>query len=47
VLNTLNNFVAGSQNYISRFAAGFGTNFGVKAGRPYQANAAATGSFPQ
>ena len=29
------------------FAAGFGTNFGVKAGKPYQANAAATGSFPQ
>ena len=47
VLNTLNNFVAGSQNYQSRFAAGFGTNFTVRAGMPYQANAAAVGTFPQ
>jgi len=46
VLNTLNNFVAGSQSYESRFAAGFGSNFIVKAGKPYQANAATTGSFP-
>ncbi|RME31374.1 MAG: hypothetical protein D6800_00835, partial [Candidatus Zixiibacteriota bacterium] len=46
VLNTLNNFVAGSQSYESRFAAGFGSNFPVKAGRPYQANAAAAGTFP-
>ncbi|MFQ5498646.1 MAG: Ig-like domain-containing protein [Candidatus Zixiibacteriota bacterium] len=46
LLNTVNNFVAGSQSYESRFAAGFGTNFVVKAGRPYQANAAATGTFP-
>ncbi|MDD3732293.1 MAG: Ig-like domain-containing protein, partial [candidate division Zixibacteria bacterium] len=47
VLNTLNNFRAESQSYISRFAAGFGTNFPVKAGKPYQANAATTGTFPQ
>jgi hypothetical protein len=46
VLNTLNNFVAGSQSYESRFAAGFGSNFSVRAGKPYQANAAATGTFP-
>ena len=46
VLNTLNNFVAGSQSYQSRFAAGFGTNFPVKAGKPYQGNAATDGVFP-
>ncbi len=46
LLNTLNNFVAGSQNYESRFAVGFGTNFPVRAGKPYQANAAGTGTFP-
>ena len=46
VLNTLNNFVATSQNYESRFAIGFGTNFAVRAGRPYQANAATSGAFP-
>jgi hypothetical protein len=46
VLNTLNNFVATSQNYESRFAMGFGTNFALKAGKPYQANAAASGAFP-
>jgi hypothetical protein len=47
VLNTLNNFVAVSQSYQSRFAAGFGVNFTVRAGKPYQANAAAAGTFPQ
>jgi hypothetical protein len=46
VLNTLNNYVAGSQNYQSRFAAGFGTNFTIKAGKPYQGNAASGGTFP-
>jgi len=46
MLNTLNNYVAGSQSYVSRFAAGFGTNFPVRAGKPYQANAAAAGLFP-
>ncbi|MCX6836154.1 MAG: tandem-95 repeat protein, partial [candidate division Zixibacteria bacterium] len=46
VLNTLNNFVAASQSYQSRFAAGFGTNFVIRAGKPYQANAAAAGTFP-
>jgi hypothetical protein len=44
--NTLNRFVAGSQSYESRFAAGFGVNFPVKAGRPYQANAASNDIFP-
>ena len=46
VLNTLNNFIASSQSYVSRFAAGFGTNFTVRAGKPYQANVATTGTFP-
>jgi hypothetical protein len=46
VLNTLNNFVAGSQSYESRFAVGFGTNFVVRAGQPYQGNAASAGVFP-
>ena len=46
VLNTLNNFVAGSQSYQSRFSAGFGINFPVVAGRPYQGNAASDGIFP-
>jgi hypothetical protein len=46
VLNTLNNFVAGSQSYESRFSAGFGPNFPVKSGRPYQGNAATNGTFP-
>jgi hypothetical protein len=46
VLNTLNNFIAGSQSYESRFSAGFGINFQVKAGRPYQGNAATDGVFP-
>ena len=46
LLNTLNNFIATSQSYQSRFAAGFGTNFTVKAGKPYQANAASGGTFP-
>ncbi|HSH00288.1 MAG TPA: putative Ig domain-containing protein, partial [candidate division Zixibacteria bacterium] len=46
VLNTLNKFVAGPQSYQSRFAAGFGTNFPVRAGKPYQANAASVGVFP-
>ncbi len=44
--NTLNRFIATSQSYESRFAAGFGPNFVVKAGKPYQANAAATAVFP-
>jgi hypothetical protein len=44
--NTLNRFIAGSQSYESRFAAGFGINFAVKAGKPYQANAAASAVFP-
>jgi PKD repeat protein len=47
VLNTLNNFVPSSQSYISRFAAGFGTNFTVRAGKPYQGNAATGGAFPE
>ena len=46
ILNTLNEYVAGSQSYQSRFSAGFGTNFPVKAGKPYQGNAATTGAFP-
>jgi hypothetical protein len=45
--NTLNRFVAASQSYQSRFVAGFGTNFPVKAGRPYQANNASNTTFPQ
>ena len=46
LLNTLNNFVASSQSYQSRFSAGFGVNLPIRAGRPYQANAATTGAFP-
>jgi hypothetical protein len=46
VLNTLNNFIPGSQSYESRFAAGFGPNFTVRAGKPYQANVATGGTFP-
>jgi len=46
VLNTINNFVAPAQNYESRFAIGFGVNFAVSAGKPYQANAAVSGTFP-
>jgi len=46
-LNTLNNFIASSQSYEARFASGFGTNFSVKAGKPYQANVAADGTFPE
>ncbi|MDH4158145.1 MAG: Ig-like domain-containing protein, partial [candidate division Zixibacteria bacterium] len=46
VLNTLNKFVAASQSYVARFAPGFGTNFPVKAGKPYQANVAVDGAFP-
>ena len=44
--NTLNHYVAGSQSYESRFSAGFGVNFRVRAGMPYQANAAANDVFP-
>jgi hypothetical protein len=44
--NTLNRYIAGSQSYESRFAAGFGVNFPVRAGKPYQANAAADDTFP-
>ncbi|PWB68849.1 hypothetical protein C3F09_10930, partial [candidate division GN15 bacterium] len=44
--NTINNYVAASQSYQSRFAAGFGVNFPVKAGRPYQANNARNDVFP-
>jgi hypothetical protein len=46
VLNTLNRFIPTSQSYESRFYAGFGPNFTVRAGRVYQANAATTGAFP-
>ena len=46
VLNTLNNFLPSSQSYESWFAAGFGSNFVIRAGKPYQANAAAAGTFP-
>ncbi|RKX18901.1 MAG: hypothetical protein DRP35_08545, partial [Candidatus Zixiibacteriota bacterium] len=46
LFNTLNNFVSNSQSYVSRFAAGFGTNFVVEAGKPYQANVAEAGTFP-
>jgi hypothetical protein len=46
VLNTLNRFRPASQSYESRFAAGFGTNFPVRPGQAYQANAATTGTFP-
>ena len=46
LFNTLNEFRATSQSYVSRFAIGFGTNFAVKAGKPYQANVAAAGTFP-
>jgi hypothetical protein len=44
--NTLNRYVAASQSYESRFAAGFGINFPVKAGKPYQANCANNDIFP-
>ena len=44
--NTLNRYDANSQSYESRFAAGFGVNFTVKAGMPYQANIAANDIFP-
>jgi hypothetical protein len=44
--NTLNRYIAGSQSYESRFAAGFGVNFTVSAGQPYQANSAADDVFP-
>jgi hypothetical protein len=44
--NTLNRYDASSQSYESRFAAGFGVNFTVKAGMPYQANVAASDVFP-
>jgi PKD repeat protein len=47
LLNTLNEFLPSSQSYRSRFAAGFGTNFAVKAGRVYQANGKAAGVFPR
>ncbi|MBU1318841.1 MAG: tandem-95 repeat protein, partial [candidate division Zixibacteria bacterium] len=46
LLNTLNEFVPTSQSFRSRFAAGFGINFGLRAGRVYQANGAAPGVFP-
>jgi hypothetical protein len=46
LLNTLNDFVPSSQSYQSRFSAGFGPNFVVRAGRVYQANGAASGVFP-
>jgi hypothetical protein len=46
VLNTLNRFIPTSQSYESRFYAGFGPNFPVRAGRVYQANARAVGAFP-
>ncbi|MDF1544856.1 MAG: Ig-like domain-containing protein [bacterium] len=46
LFNTLNEFRASSQSYVSRFAIGFGTNFAVRAGKPYQANAATAGTFP-
>ena len=45
-LNTLNNFIPSSQNWESRFAAGYGKNFNVKPGGVYQANAKASASFP-
>ena len=44
--NTLNRYIAGSQSYESRFVAGFGVNFPVKAGKAYQANAANNDIFP-
>jgi len=44
--NTLNRYDASSQSYESRFAAGFGVNFTVRAGMPYQANIAADDIFP-
>jgi len=46
ILNTLNNFIPSSQSWESRFAAGYGTNFAVKPGGVYQANAKASGTFP-
>jgi hypothetical protein len=45
-LNTLNNFIPSSQSWQSRFAAGYGPNFGVKPGGMYQANAKASATFP-
>jgi hypothetical protein len=45
-LNTLNNFISSSQSWESRFAAGYGTNFAVKPGRVYQANAKTSATFP-
>jgi len=38
-VNTLNRFVAASQSFESRFAAGFGPNFAVEPGGIYQVNA--------
>jgi len=46
VLNTLNNFIPSSQSWESRFAAGYGTNFAVKPGGVYQANAKNSAVFP-
>ncbi|MCK4657157.1 MAG: hypothetical protein KAT85_08975, partial [candidate division Zixibacteria bacterium] len=46
LLFTLNEFVPTSQSYQARFAAGFGVNFELRAGRVYQANGAAVGTFP-
>jgi hypothetical protein len=46
VLNTINRFIPASQSYESRFSAGFGTNFPVRAGQVYQTNAATPGNFP-
>ncbi len=40
-VNTVNRFIAASQSYEARFAAGFGTNFPVVPGGIYQVNAKA------
>ncbi len=38
-VNTVSRYIASSQSYESRFAAGFGTNFAVEPGGVYQVNA--------
>ena len=38
-INTVSRYIAASQSYESRFAAGFGTNFAIEPGGVYQVNA--------
>ena len=46
VVFAFSRYVAGSQSYESRFAPGFGPNFTVRPGIPYQVSAQSTGTFP-